>query len=89
MLSVSCDSIHSHGAWAEHLGGITFPMLSDWHRKGCVSSLYGVYNQERGYPVRSVFLIDAAGVVRWKKLYPPGQGLPDVQEVLIALDRIP
>jgi alkyl hydroperoxide reductase subunit AhpC len=88
VLSISCDSIHSHAAWSEKLGGITFPMLSDWHPKGQVSSLYGVYSLERGTPIRSVFLIDGGGTIRWKKLYPPGEGLPDVGELLKELDNL-
>ena len=60
-------------------------MLSDWHPKGRVSRLYGVYNLERGTPLRSVFVIDGAGIIRWKKLFSQGLGLPDVADILRAL----
>ena len=85
---MSCDSIHSHNAWADKLGGISFPMLSDWHPKGEVAGRYGVYNAERGVPLRSVFIVDENGTFRWKKLYPPGQGLPEVAEILEELDKL-
>lgn len=62
-------------------------MLSDWHPKGQVSSLYGAYNIERGNPIRSVFIIDGDGIIRWKKTYGPGE-LPEVPELLAELDRI-
>jgi alkyl hydroperoxide reductase subunit AhpC len=88
VLSISCDSIYCHGAWAEKLGGITFPMLSDWHPKGEVSMRYGVYNDERGTPIRSIFVVDGDGVVRWKRIYPPGEGLPDVSEILGQIDAL-
>lgn len=86
-MSISCDSIFCHGAFAKELGGISFPMLSDFHPKGEASALYGVYG-DRGNAVRSVFIIDTAGVLRWKKTYAAGQGLPDVQELLAELDKI-
>ena len=31
VLGVSIDTKHSHKNWAESLGGISFPLLSDWH----------------------------------------------------------
>ena len=87
-MSISCDSIHSHNAFAEKLGGISFPMLSDFHPKGQMSSLYGVYNADRGTAVRAVFIVDTQGALRWRKLYPAGQGLPEVEELLAQLDQI-
>ena len=80
------DSIYSHGAYAEKLGGITFPMLSDFHPKGQVSQLYGTYNEQYGRPFRSVFLIDSKGILRWKRIYQAG--LPDVEELLAELKKL-
>ncbi len=82
-MSISVDSIYSHAAYAEKLGGITFPMLSDFHPKGMVAQLYGTYNEQYGRSWRSVFLIDTAGAVRWKRIYQTG--LPDLEEVLAEL----
>ncbi len=84
-MSISNDSIFCHGAFAEKLGGISFPMLSDFHPKGEMCSRYGVYGN-RGMPVRSVFIIDAQGILRWKKIYE--QELPEIDELLSELDKI-
>lgn len=80
------DSIYSHGAYAEKLGGITFPMLSDFHPKGAVGELYGTYNGQYGRHWRSAFLIDSKGIVRWKKIYQAG--LPDIEEMLAELKKM-
>ena len=85
-MSISVDSIYSHAAYAEKLGGITFPMLSDFHPKGKVAQLYGAYNEQYGRSWRSVFLIDTAGVLRWKRIYQTG--LPDLEEVLAELKKM-
>lgn len=85
-MSVSVDSIYSHGAYAEKLGGITFPMLSDFHPKGAVGQQYGTYNEQYGRHWRSVFLIDAQGVLRWKRIYQVG--LPDIEELLGELNKM-
>lgn len=84
-MSISCDSIFCHGAFAEKLDGISFPMLSDFHPKGQLSESYGVLS-ERGNSRRSVFIIDSQGILRWKKIYE--QGLPEVQELLSELGKI-
>ncbi len=84
VLGVSCDTVFSHQAFAEKLGGIDFPLLSDFWPHGAVAQAYGVFNAERGFPIRSVFIIDTGGIVRWKKVYPPGS-LPDPDELLEAL----
>ena len=86
VLSISCDTIYAHAAYAEKLGGIGYPMLSDWHPKGKVSQLYGTYNVEFGRPFRSVFLVDTTGQLAWKKLYTTG--LPDIEELLAELGKM-
>ena len=86
MLSISVDSIYSHAAYAEKLGGISFPMLSDFHPKGAVTQLYAAYNADSGRGRRAVFLIDSAGILRWKKIYL--SGLPDLDEILAELAKL-
>lgn len=87
MLSISCDSRYSHAIFAEQMGGISFPMLSDFHPHGLITQAYNVWNPERGCPKRSVFILDEAGVIRWAKLYPPGT-LPEAPDLLAALDAV-
>ncbi|MBI4499471.1 MAG: redoxin domain-containing protein [Chloroflexi bacterium] len=87
VLSVSMDSVFCHQAWAAHnIGGVSFPMLSDFHPKGKVADLYGVYNPDRGLARRSTFIIDKQGLVQVAEVYE--RGLPDVEKLLADLDRI-
>lgn len=52
-----------------------------------MSRLYGVFNPEFGRPDRSTFIVDRSGILRWIKLYKPGE-LPDTVEVLDALREL-
>lgn len=88
VLSVSCDAPPSHNAFAMKLGGVSFPMLSDFHPHGEVSKLYGVYNPNRGTPIRATFIIDLEGRVRWKKVYESVQGPLDVEEIIKELEKL-
>lgn len=73
-------------AWAASLGGVSYPLLSDFHPKGSICDQYGVLNEHEGRSYRTVFIIDKTGIVRFKKLYK--RGLPNVQEILKELDKL-
>ncbi len=81
VLGISGDSVYSHDAWARH-HGLSYPLLSDIHRSVCQA--YGVHNAERNCARRSVFIVDKAGIVRFKEEYGPGQ-LPDPDVLLQAV----
>lgn len=58
------DSTDCLRAWAESLGGITYPLLSDFYPHGAVAQSYGVLRAE-GYSERAIFVIDKQGIVRY------------------------
>ena len=51
-------------SWAESLGGINYPLLSDFWPHGAVAEKYGVLRSE-GYTERAIFVIDKFGIVRY------------------------
>jgi glutaredoxin len=76
------DSTDCLRAWAESLGGITYPLLSDFYPHGAVAELYGVLRRE-GYSERALFVIDKRGVVRYVDVH--DIGLQPDNEVLFAV----
>jgi alkyl hydroperoxide reductase subunit AhpC len=72
---------------ANSMGGIPYPMLGDFHPHGKVAEAYGVFNADRGTALRSVFIIDKEGVIRYVKMYAPGT-LPDPEEALAAIEEL-
>jgi hypothetical protein len=73
-------------AWAESLGGINYPLLSDFWPHGEIAQRFGVLRQE-GYSERAIFLIDREGILRWSKVYDIDVQ-PDNREVLAEIRRI-
>ena len=65
VLGVSIDSIHCHGNWAKSLGGVTFPLLADFHPKGAMAQKYGLYLSDKGITDRATVIVDKNGVVRY------------------------
>ena len=63
ILGVSVDSIDSHRKWAEELGGVEYPLLSDENKE--VSRAYGVLDEQEGVCLRATVVINAAGEVSY------------------------
>ena len=86
VLAVSVDSIPSHRAWARSLGGLSYPLMSDFYPHGAVAEMYGVLNK-RGYADRSLFLIDKEGIIRYTE-YNDFNELPGTEELFKQLEHL-
>ncbi len=64
VLGLSVDSVPCLKAWAESLGGVTYPLLSDFYPHGQVAEKYGVLRSE-GYTERAIFVMDKRGIIRY------------------------
>jgi len=63
-VGISCDPTPSQKAWAETIGGLSFPLLSDFWPHGDVAKKYGVL-REAGFSERALFIVDKQGVIRY------------------------
>jgi len=86
LLGISVDSIPCHMAWAKSLGGLSYPLMSDYYPHGRVARLYGVLT-ERGYTDRTVFLIDKSGIIRYIQEVKPIE-LPDNDALIKQLSLL-
>ena len=68
VLAVSVDSVPAHKAWTDQMGGINYPVLSDFYPHGEVARKYGVL-REQGFSERALFVIDKKGVVRFSQVH--------------------
>lgn len=60
---ISVDPIESHRAWAEELGGVAYPLLSDADK--AVTRAYQVLHPQDGVAIRATYLIDPQGVIQY------------------------
>jgi len=82
VLGISVDSVHSLKAWAESLGGIDYPLLSDFYPHGHIAKMYGVFRPADGYSERAIYVIDKYCTIRYIDVHDIDQQ-PD-NEVLFA-----
>ncbi len=87
LIGISVDSIYSHGAWAA-VRGITFPLLSDFAPRGAVARRYDVWREQDGFSERALYLVDGDGIIRYAHVSPQLHHLPDIYELLTALDQL-
>jgi glutaredoxin len=80
VLGLSVDNEPSLKAWAESLGGITYPLLSDFYPHGRVAEMYGVLRPD-GTTERAIFVIDKQGIIRYVDVHDIDEQ-PDNDELL-------
>ncbi len=86
-LGVSVDSVYCHANWARSLGGISFPLLADFHPKGDVATSYGLYLAGKGITDRATVVIDSSGVVRHVSSVTPA-GMRNIEELAALCGKI-
>ena len=90
LYAISVDSVYSHHAFAESLGGLPFELLADFERS--VVTEWGVRRDDvagyAGMPLRTVFVLDGDAVVRWRWVRSKEQPLPDPDEVLTRARQV-
>ena len=86
VLGLSVDSVPSLKAWADSLGGITYPLLSDFYPHGAVAKKYGVLRKE-GYTERAIFVLDKQGILRYVDVHDIDKQ-PDNDELFRVLGEV-
>jgi peroxiredoxin (alkyl hydroperoxide reductase subunit C) len=87
LLGITTDNTPALFAWTEQMGGVWFPVLSDFWPHGKVSDLYGVLRPE-GTSERALFVIDKQGIVRYIDIHDINQR-PDLATLVRELEKLP
>ena len=86
VLGLSVDSVPTHKAWADHLGGVEYPLLADFFPHGEVAKKYGILRNE-GFSERATFVIDKKGNVRHIEVHEIGK-VPDRAKLIEFLKTL-
>ena len=86
VLGISIDHVPCLKAWAESLGGISYPLLSDFWPHGAVADKYGVFRSD-GRSERALFVVDKKGIVRYVDVHDIDDQ-PDNEEVFKVLRQL-
>jgi peroxiredoxin len=86
VLGISVDHIHSHRVFAASMGTLPYPLLSDWFRQTVKS--YYVFNEKGGTAIRSVFVVDKAGVITYINTSFKADKKEDYEAVFNELEKL-
>ena len=69
------------------MGGISYPLLADFHPKGAVADSFGLYLKDNGITDRATVIIDADGVIKHiSAVGPPGKR--DMSELVAMCEKV-
>lgn len=86
VLGISVDNIPSLEAWAKSLGGLSYPLCSDFWPHGMMSIKYGVLREE-GIAERALFVVDKNGIIRYIDIHDIGKQ-PNNNELFEVLKKL-
>jgi peroxiredoxin (alkyl hydroperoxide reductase subunit C) len=86
LLGISVDNVPSLHAWTNQMGGVWFPVLSDFYAHGATAIEYGILRGE-GVTERALFVIDKKGVIRFINVNDINKR-PDAGEIFKALEKL-
>jgi mycoredoxin-dependent peroxiredoxin len=85
VLAISCDPVYALRAFADQ-DGLNFPLLSDFWPHGDVARAFEVFDEAKGCPRRSSYVVDKQGKLRWAvhNAMPEGRDLDEHLRQLAA-----
>jgi peroxiredoxin (alkyl hydroperoxide reductase subunit C) len=86
ILGITVDSIPTLFSWTQQMGGVWFPVLSDFWPHGEVSGRYGVF-RSNGTSERALFLVDKLGIVRYMDVHDINER-PNLEVLVRELEKL-
>ncbi len=86
LLGITVDNIPTLFAWTTDMGGVWFPVLSDFWPHGEVARKYGVL-RSNGVSERALFVIDRKGIIRYIDVHDINER-PKMERLMSELDRL-
>ncbi len=86
LLGITVDNRPTLFSWTGAMGGLWFPVLSDFWPHGAAAALYGVLRSD-GMSERALILIDRQGVIRFIDVHDINER-PELGQLMRELDKL-
>ena len=86
LIGVSVDNVPTLHAWVQEMGGLWFPVASDFFPHGKLADALGIL-RSNGEAERSLFLIDKQGVIRYIDVHDINSR-PDLGPLVEAMQKL-
>ncbi|HOJ13311.1 MAG TPA: peroxiredoxin [Deltaproteobacteria bacterium] len=86
VIGISVDNVPTLYAWTKSMGGLWFPVLSDFWPHGKTADVYGVLRSD-GTAERAIFIVDKTGVIRALDVHDINER-PPLEWIMTELERL-
>lgn len=86
ILGITVDNVPTLYAWTEGMGGVWFPVLSDFWPHGQTAQKYGIL-RSTGVTERALFVVDKKGVIRYIDIHDINER-PDLEALVTELQKL-
>lgn len=86
LLGISVDNLPTQHAWVKEMGGLWFPVLSDFFPHGAVAKKLGILRSD-GVSERALFLIDKQGIIRYIDVHDINRR-PDLGRLVAEMEKL-
>ena len=86
VLGISVDNVPTLEAWAKSMGGLSYPLLSDFFPHGQAALQYGIL-RPNGVTERAIFVVDKEGILRYIDIHDIAEQ-PPTDKIMAALDKL-
>jgi peroxiredoxin len=86
IIGITVDNLPTLYAWTQQMGGVWFPVLSDFWPHGEVAGKYGVL-RGNGTSERAIFVVDKEGVVRYIDIHDINER-PNLEVLVHELEKL-
>jgi len=86
VIGIAVDNIPTLHTWTEDMGGLWFPVVSDFWPHGAVSRKFGILRSD-GMSERALFVIDKQGVIRYVDVHDINK-VPKLETLIKVLEGL-
>jgi len=86
IIGITVDNIPTLFAWTKEMGGLWFPVLSDFWPHGAVTKKYGILRTD-GVSERAIFIIDKKGIIRYIDIHNINER-PNLESMIKELEKL-
>ncbi|MEW6137683.1 MAG: peroxiredoxin [Thermodesulfobacteriota bacterium] len=86
VIGISVDNVPTLHAWVTEMGGLWFPVVSDFWPHGAVAKKYGILRSD-GTSERALFVVDKKGTIRYTDVHDINK-MPKLEHLIKALEKL-
>jgi peroxiredoxin (alkyl hydroperoxide reductase subunit C) len=86
LVGITVDNVPTLYAWTKEMGGLWFPVLSDFYPHGAVTANYGIL-RSNGTSERALFIIDKKGIIRYIDVHDINKR-PPMEDLIRELQKV-